>query len=125
MNSTRCKVQDKVKYSSHADAEDAMFLLYKIRNIRSFGSYRCPHCSCWHLTSMYDNRSNAALDRFNNRNRSKKKKRSVVKTSVKKKEKFVPVYLPREQYLEAVRQLNNKPAGRWLRIKDWLRNMLQ
>ena len=123
-----CKVTGKIKYRTHKDAEDAMFLLYKRSKHECFGSYTCPNCNWWHLTSKYDNRTPYALDMFSTLPKPRYKKakqrrghtQPQVSTVKKKKEKFVPVYLPRDEYLRAIRQLHNKPASLWLRVKDFL-----
>ena len=100
-----------------------MVLLYKRSKHECFGSYTCPNCNHFHLTSKYDNRTPYALGMFSTLSKPRYKKAKHQQVSTKKKDKFVPVYLPRDEYLRAMKQLHNKPASLWLRVKDYVRRL--
>lgn len=59
-----CKKYNKVQHPNKRLAEKAMLSFFKQRGAEAFGSYQCPFCFCWHLTSEYDNRSKQSKREF-------------------------------------------------------------
>ena len=45
------------------------------------------------------------------------------KAVLPKQKRFKSVILSRDKQLSAFTKLHNKPAGRWLRVKDWVRRL--
>lgn len=141
VKNTKCKVQKKIQYTSRRDAELNMLRIYKetasLQRV-PLGAYLCPCCFYWHLTSEYDNRTPWCKAGFHNLNehwKSKKnrkekskfkeewRKNNLVPTVLPKQKRLKSVILSRDKQLSAFTKLHNKPAGRWLRVKDWVRRL--
>lgn len=144
VKNTKCKVQKKIQYTSRRDAELNMLRIYKETGAPwrvPLGAYLCPCCYYWHLTSEYDNRTPWCRGGFHNldeqwknkarrkekakvlRLRSEWRKNNLMPAAAPKPKKLKVVILSRDKQQVAFARLHNKPANRWLRIKDWLRKL--
>lgn len=106
MNVNKCLIQGKIKYPNLAQAEQAMFETYVRTGKEVFGSYKCPGCSSWHLTSMYDNRSLHCKNRFAKLKNPKKKE----------SKKLTNAMLPQKEQQRAFAELQKIQTQRTYRI---------
>lgn len=134
----KCAVHHKVKYATHKEAEQAK-IDWCAKRKEIFGSYACPSCNSWHLTSMYDNRTQTTKEACKKLQKPRKKelRRKRVETGLRgpirattgcakrtREEKALTVTLSQEEMKKALAQIHNKPAGLFLRIKDIIRKSL-
>jgi hypothetical protein len=84
--------------------------------------YECPACLDFHLTTKWCN------TRSYHQRWLREKKPKV--TTIKKPKKLPPPgkkypILPRDKQVVVFKHIHNKPAGPWLRFKDWARGIMK
>lgn len=105
----RCKIQKKAQYPNRRLAEKAMLRLHLDMGTKAFGSYKCPFCFLWHLTSQYDNRTKQSMHEFRQAVQKRDKVVSREEKDRKYREKLRQDTLPLSQQKEVMKLLNNQP----------------
>jgi len=115
----KCKTQKKRQYHNKYLAENAMLDFYKEKGAEAFGSYQCPFCFYWHITSEYDNRSRQAKHRFRCYLEHEAAERRKTKKKAREKNNQIPLAVQKEIFKTFTPTIHKQPSL-ICRLKQWI-----